>query len=90
MTDQQFEKAKELKKEISNITDFLYAVDKCTVGTIGHTKYCEIWFIKGIYSLFSKTNNRTAIITVPKEIVLEIGEIAKRELQNKINELDNL
>lgn len=89
MKEETIKKALKIKAEISKITDFIYAIDKDTVGTIGHTGKCKIKVTKK-YSLWSMTNSRESEIVVPEEIVLEIGEIAKRE-RNKLQiEFDNL
>jgi len=79
MTQDKIIKAIELKFQIEQMTNFIYAIDKNTVGTLGHTKDCKIKFKKWGFRLWSRTNNRETEITVPQEFVCEIGEIAKRE-----------
>lgn len=79
MTEDKITKALDLKFQIQQMTDFIYAIDKNTVGTLGHTKNCKIKFKWWGIRMWSKTNNKETEITVPKEFVCEIGEIAKIE-----------
>lgn len=90
MTEDKIKKGLELKAKISKLTDFLYAVNKDTIGNIGHTGDCKIKIAKHKFSLWSRTNRNEAEISVPYEIVCEIGEIAKREITKLKAEFDAL
>ena len=94
MTELQFERAKELRIKISETEKFIYAIDKDTMGTLGHTGKCDFVIKQEVkttrFALISSTNQRSYIFDIPESIALEIGEISKRELEKLKNELSAL
>ena len=90
MNEDQYQKATNLRQRIALMKAFLYAIDRNTVGTLGHTGFMQILCKNKLFKFLSRTNSREYVVDVPKDIVTDIGELVKVNLAKMQKEFDEL